>query len=685
MTATKLNVYLDETGTFNADAQRCAIGGYRAPRPVTHDEARQFWAAVLGEAPDDFHTTERSYEERARLVPAVITEMGRREWTPVIFEHLTRAFIVDNPTTYVYVFADGLTRLGRLATFEVAPPLTLDVLAACRSVPGADNVRVRMEPEIYARHLQERIEFERARAGARKSELSWDWRIAYASGTRDPRLWLSDFICNCWGALKKIPLPAREEFRAFVRPHTIAVFQADDHERIQLLLGRQEYGAALLDLLALSNGHSADPTLTATMIRTLAALDGRTLENALTVPLFRIEHDVERRHFDAAEKSLRKFEEPILDGLERALGDRVPELAWARAHALNLALTAANHRGAVIQAEAVLERLRPLRAELSSQFERLPQVLHSMLNEAVHLSNTYDFLASYRKMLRLGDELLDTAGFFCDLLGAASAVRADAVGKTFGTALQAAIHAARRDPSLYDEARRLSDRARPHFVRQDDRARQASYRCQLETDAGDLESALAWLRDALDIPDATLDDLVARAAQGSRFDLMHVARIWEAAARLGHDDLAARIQAAWDHAGIPHDPYWTRHEPHPQAVILWKWGAAQAYRGQRTAALARLDTAVAHLEAGDENITLRSIALGVRAERLALLVGERESYARDVRAFAARLEALTGPSMPEAQKAWFAPWSDRLGALRQPTDPARARAAWRSMAWDVPY
>lgn len=690
---THLHIYLDETGTFDKGDERCAIGGFSTPDPPTLDEMDAFWRAVLGELPDTFHATEQRDDAFAPVIARVLDEMARRGWTPVIFEHVTRAWIVDNATTYAYVMAEGLVRLGRLASHDATPPAELRVHAAWRTLPSADGSHLhRMQPDEYTTRINERIAFERVRASAHADELKWTWTIDFGSATRDRFLWLADALCSGWRRQYRLPSEVGCKVREKLAPHTFSVLQSDDEERVLLLLGRQEYGLAILDLLSLAQ---TQPTprlqsiIRPRVIDRLVKLDARTLAAALTIPLFWGDENVEARAAQMAEKALRLYEEQILDELEKRLpASRRIEIDAIRAQAVVLALTSANHRGAVTWAESLLERLRPLRNRLSRYFEQLPVVIESHFHEAVHRTNIYDFETARVNMQHLGNELQGLVEIFETVIDEGHGdIRSDAVGRALGTALQAAFKSARRQPSLFAEARDLSDQALRQFAFETDRRRQLGYRCQLETDSGDLDAALQALRDLLSLDEAaTLRQVVARAHDEGWFEVMHVARLWEAAARTAHGDLADGLQDAWAAAGLADHSHWNVPAPHPQGVILWKWGAALGYGGSLKRAIDRLTLAVRHLESEPDNVTLRTLALGARADRLAVMAEHEPNRCGSERNdFVAAWEKLVADAMPRSQRDWFSPWRRALDEIGRETDTTRQQKAWRRLAWEIPY
>ena len=508
---------------------------------------------------------------------------------------------------------------------------------------------------------------------------------------------LADLICSAWRRQSNLDPDAYATMAGLLKGRIYPVLQVDDLERIELLLAREEHGLALVDLLfLLADAPKATASHDASrkdVIARLACLEPQFLDAALQLPLNRIELELNMRKLETTEQLVKLLREEILRPLKEALSEeQARRLEWADAHALSLALAACNHRGAICKAESYLEELAPLRQQVASHFECLPLSMAISFNEAVHWSNTCDFVKCHQSMLRLGEEMSIASSLLLDAVRHDPVhAHSDAVGKALGTALQAAICRARRDPSLYPSARLLSERAFQEFDRDDDRRRQAGYRCQLEADAGNLDEARRWLGLSLNLEQPLdLQDIVHIAStQSSAFSLMHVAQLWEACARAKRSDLARDVELAWRSAGLEEDERWRRPDQHPLPLILWKWGSALAHSGHREEAEERLGGAIDWLERDPDNVTLHIVSLGARCDRIALICstdGLRcNRYRRSVRAVRDLVHNLIGPEQPASQRAYFACWIERLATLDTITDRTVSEETWRALAWDVPY
>jgi tetratricopeptide (TPR) repeat protein len=260
-------------------------------------------------------------------------------------------------------------------------------------------------------------------------------------------------------------------------------------------------------------------------------------------------------------------------------------------------------------------------------------------------------------------------------------LRSDVLGRALGTALQAAMMAGRRDPELYDVARRLSDRAMLEFESIADRQRQAGYRAQLETDAGCLPEAREYLASAMGLPPDTNLDELAGAARNNPFWVMHFARYWAAVATAKLPE-ADTLQTAFFRENLDQLSFWNS-ETHPVHVVCWKSGVALAALGERARARVLLDRAIQLAEKVPDALTIRTIGMGAQVDRLALLLemGERNALRTASEKIQSTLQAIAGPSAPEALRVYFAPWLQRLEAALAAADGHKLR----ELAADVPY
>lgn len=689
------HLYLDESGNFKA-GERSFIGGLWAEAEITAEEARAFWAELLGEPlRGTFHAKDYA-GDRDRLLVRAVEAWQRRGWRAVVFDHVSQQTVVDNPTTYVHVFAEGITKFARMRTAGRKEPLQLKLLAANRVVPREDQPDYvdRMAPGLYVSRLEERVDLEKIRVPAPPVGGQWDWSLSFASATSDPRLMMADLFCNGWYGLSKRHEGTRRAVTEFLGTEVHQALRADDVERIRLHLERGEPSLALLDLFAHLSLSRQQPVWLQKcqdqVMAHLAGLSAQARDAALEAALDAIFRELEgRRNLSEAERMIEVWRQKILAPLRQACSpDEARRLAWAEVEALGHALAACNHQGALGRAEQHLQLLAPLRPLMAARFERLPLALNIRIMEAVHRMNAYDFVPARDSMRHLADTLFDLLGLMGELEpvegSEAGAVRSDLLGRALGTGLQAAFMAARRDPGGFEEARALSVRALREFERSDDLGRQLGYRAQLETDAGDLAEALSHLARSIGLPAEARPADIAMRALGAPFTAMHLARLWEAATRLGDLELARELQGAWQGSGLDRDPCWQEPAQHPAHVVLWKVGTALGRSGQIVKGRSLLDRSIKACEATTAHATIRTIGLAVQCDRMGLILRSQDAgmLRQAQETLRATMKAVFHAGQPESLRSYFAHWPQRVEELIQ----GRAEPKqWSELAWEVPY
>lgn len=690
MTSSTYFLYLDETGSFEPSA-RSAIGGIYATAPISRAEAETWWEEVLGHPRGEvFHANEHT-GDLSRLLSKAIDAWQSRSWNPLILEHVTRGQIVDNATTYVHVFADGILKVAHKLAQKAGKDFSLQVLAANRSLPvspGSD-IKERMHRDLYESRLKERIAVETVRGPVRPKDPKWSYSLAFASATQDPCLMMADLACYAWHGGKRLSPEVQNKWQEFLGEGHYKSLRSDDDERVQRLREHGAHGAALMEILALLANARQHPVwllaLRDAIVGDLAEFDAGTRDTAIEAVMSRLRYEIDmRRNFELGETLLEAWRKYLVAPLKAALpAPSQAEIVWVEGQTLCFELAVANHRGAVSRAEQIVQEVSPLSVVLAGRFERLHLALMIRILEAVHLMNIYAFGRSQKLMTDLAQTLDNLLSLMGELTPGAdlATLRSDVLGRALGTALQAATMAARRDPTLYDLARTLSERALPEFESLQDRKRQWGYRAQLETDAGRWAEAREYLALSIGLPvEATLSELVA-AAKEQPFSLMHLARYWAAVAgKLPAE--AEELRAAFLREGIEKLPLWEAGA-HPAQVVFWKYGAALAVLGERKRALVHLDRAIQLAEARPGDLTVRTIGLGAQAERLALLLEqeERNALRSAILKLRSTSQAMLESGAPEPLQNYFAAWPRRIeaglaeGSIEQ----------LRHLALDIPY
>jgi tetratricopeptide (TPR) repeat protein len=659
---------------------------------VTVAEAETWWAEVLGHPRvEPFHANEFAGDIDAIIARAIVAWRARG-WTPFIVEHATQQQIVDNATTYVHVFAEGVTKFARRRALASGTSVSLELLVANRSLPvspGSD-VKERMSRDLYEQRLRERIAVEEVRTPTRSREPTWRYVMNFASAMHDSRLMMADLACFAWNRDRRMPAGVLHAWQAFLEGHAFVALRSSDDERIRHLVERGAHGVALQELLAVMSSFETQPAwlvrLRDFVVPEVSTLDFQSFDAALAPVISRIRYEVEvRRDFDVSRRLLSAWRKHLVPALSASLPDAERgRLDWLLGETLALELSAANHRGHVARAEQVLRELEPFRGRLAGRFERLPLALHIRVIEAVHRANIYDHEGAYREMEALSGTLDSLLSILAELAPDAElgSLRSDLLGRALGTALQAAMMAGRRNRMMFDVARTLSDRALGEFEATADRRRQHGYRAQLETDSGALELARGHLAESLGLQPGAQWMEMCRVAREQPFGVMHLARLWAALAAAGSTSEASDLREAFLTNDLARLPAWDSGM-HPAPVVFWKAGAALAALGDLVAARPYLDRSIRLSEGDAEALTVRTIGLAAQLERMAVLLhlGEGNALRTATEQLSVTLKAVTAPTAPDSMRTYFGGWR---AAVTRAVDE-RDAAALRKLECDVPY
>lgn len=689
-TASECFLYIDETGDFEP-GHLSAIGGLWADQAISPEAVAACWEEILGHPlREPLHANKHSDEEIARWLMKALSAWKQRQWQPFMIVHQSRQSVVDNPTTYVNVMADGLAKFARQQASRYEKSFCLRLTLANRVVPenkAASQVR-KIPADFYEVRLAERISIERIRSPFRRGEASWDYAAHFASALEDKRLMLADLLCNAWYRRNRFPAEVANALEEALGGFTYPAFTSDGEAQISADIERGEYGLALLNLFALIPQEGPLPIelqrKRAELVELVAQLDSDLRDSLLQMVLNRIEDEIkQRRPLHVTESLVRLFREHVLKPIcEKCSAEESTRLAWADASALRLALQTANYRGALRRAEVYLKELDQLVPRLYQRFERIPLALKIRFFEASYWVNSYDFAHTADEMRRLAQLLRSLFELMGELGESGDSLKAGLLGEALGSAMDALIKAARRNPEHFEEARSFSEKALQEFEHPNDLRRQEGMRSLLETDAGNPALGAYWLSRAVGLGDETASfEAIAQACAQNPFNQMHYVRLWEATARLGGLALAEEMKAAWKKAGLAEDSLWNDPADYPQQIILWKWGAALGYMGELAIANTLIQKAIRSSEADPENTTIRTLGLGAQCDRIAfLLKTEQWGAARKATEWVDELlSKLLDPQQPAALRKYFADWPNlTLEAGKQPD-------RWHQLAWDIPY
>lgn len=192
------------------------------------------------------------------------------------------------------------------------------------------------------------------------------------------------------------------------------------------------------------------------------------------------------------------------------------------------------------------------------------------------------------------------------------------LGKALGTRLQIRTFQLRRNPKLYEMCKKDSDDAIKEFNDIEDKERQYLYRVQLETEHGDYNEVLRYLKMALELPaEASMKAMCCEIENRSEFYLCAYVRLMSESA--GKRDLSEEMYLDLSRTSCIQDVDKKDRLYHPYEIILWKYACYCAKNGMANAASKYYEKAVnACCETDD--ITLNVIGMGILFEEHAFII-----------------------------------------------------------------
>jgi tetratricopeptide (TPR) repeat protein len=326
----------------------------------------------------------------------------------------------------------------------------------------------------------------------------------------------------------------------------------------------------------------------------------------------------------------------------------VPEesstLDWFEYSLHRWALTAANHRGALIKAATEVQAMKHLEPSLATQWERAPLLMEGFIVQAVHQMDCFDFEHASSQIKLITESLKSHSKLLNEHLitNLPNQIHFDLRGKALGTLVQSETLAYLTEPnsSRLAQARAYSDEAIAEFSSAYDRVRQYQYRCQLETVAGNFDEARQYLSRSLspnELPDLehtqianAIENLAdTRWIQG--FALLHWLRLGAAIGLNGSESDRQGIWYALDNSNLL-DSYWCERKnlEYPVHSILRYVALIQAVRGNWDQALLALNKLHEIDPISSEYLVLGTILLAAQTEIAALLWEKDQKLAQDL-------------------------------------------------------
>jgi hypothetical protein len=671
------DLFLDESGTFTETSTDPAeqatslqqqrrfpsqLAGLLAPRgDLTAGKARQVLDLALRGANLTPSSRVHAYELPRHAYDAVIRgaveRIGQRGWQSVRLVNREQVRYGDRIATYTHLVAELVLRVCQRKWMEGAGRLSLRLHAARVVVGEGPNGEILLlDRQEYLRRIREYLAFAAVRRGLARASGAWRVEeLHLRSGKDDAEMQLCDLLSHA----------SHDDFRP-CQPETAAALRAafglydfnlaflELIERVDQQLSGDALGLAVVSLAERFCGEAMSEELQAAArdrlaeTRTrLAGLGAPARDQHLALVAGWLEQTIEvRRAVELGYRMSTWLLDEVAAPLTAALagGPEAGSLEWFIYALHTWALTAANHRGALRDAQQHARHMQELLPALAGQWEQATLLMRGLVAHGVHLTDCFEHDAASARMEVAAKYYSELGSLFHAALPEVfpDRVRSDLYGRVLGTWLQSEVLAGlcRADPARLDRARGLSERAIDEFPAEADRERQYQYRSQLETAAGRFSTARGYLARSLRLKDDSHEALAAAiAALGEQsvvaegFAQLHWFRLGvtacldgdeaEGGAFLDAVEKARALEWRWGRVDGPAD--------YPAHGILRRVAVLRALRGEAQPALDALRR-LAHVFSGKQadRFVLQTVRLAAHAETAVALGPARGKHVDQV-------------------------------------------------------
>lgn len=620
-------LYLDESGNFEADSNLkespSLVGGL-----LSYDkEIDRSFAANLLEG-KQVHSCVIPYYEYGTFAIGILKKLELHGCDMVIFENKERLEVVDGDTTYLNIISEGIIQLLQLLITEHGT-VKLNVIVAVRRAINREEYKSNyiINKTEYVKRLQEKIII----GLARQSNLSITkdhWSLSFASARKDARLMLADVVCHSWFRKNKKFDPLQKEIinSIYKDKFLFSVFPDELDKIFQRMLTRGNLGEAIYEVYVTSEEKSI-ANYTSQIALRLNNLNEYSKEIQLQTTFSKIMNLV---YVDDWNQNL------IFETIHRLKKYFLKELELKSISSAKffmdiylLSFTIATHRGDILQAEEEIENCKTVLPTLVNKWESFDYYFLYQIRKGIHLINKYELTSCIELMDDL-EKSIDNTFSLTPLADGFNNVcinmKSDIKGKILGNRLQARFRLIKNDIKQLKMARCDSDRAMKEFTRQIDINRQYQYRSRIEYETGNYNEALAWLFKSFQTEPSNdynciLTNLIATTdKQVVGYSLMHYVCIMAEACTNGEESISNNMYHSLDKLRINEYLLKNKNDVHPFEIIYWKLGTLLMVQGSTKEAIEKYRLAETICDSNSRNLTLKAISLGIKAEKVALLI-----------------------------------------------------------------
>lgn len=591
-----------------------------------------------------FHANQLSAATVNALIQQLIPELKERDWQPVRLVNKEEiSYGTRRETIYTNMVAELVLRIIEERAKHSEQRTSIHFTGAQFA-----HRKGAIIPKIdYKQQIQSYLGFAALRRGLTEEQLKWNLLSVHLFDAKvTPELQICDLLSYASYENYKRCSPQ-------IKPRLQAAFDVFDQTmKTRDLLGRvdeliegeeQAFGIALIRLVESlyhsdDSGHSRESTINRLnhIIDRLIQIGARGRNAHLMFLISWLDQLIGQQRlletgYSVAHLLLNNLEQPLRTRLESINQEKT--IDWFSYAVRRWALTSANHRGALLDAERECQAMQQLQESLAQQWEQVPLLTDGFIVQAVHQADCFDFRQAGKRLELIADSLKVQSQILQNFMsgGNAQPIHFDVRAKALGTLIQCLTLAGLDNASDLQRARSASDEAINEFISLQDKARQFQYRCHLETVAKDFVTARRFLMKALrplqepaDISHQGLAHAIRRLETEDgfnfRFTLMHWLRI---GAKAGLAEDSAEFNSftkAFGSAPFNSSDWCTgKIEDWPAHLILRFIAIVQALSGQTEASITSLQKLDEITPNDGKHLTLSTITLAAYAEATAIL------------------------------------------------------------------
>jgi hypothetical protein len=682
------DLYLDESGDFteaptspspqpqlkaNSKKFPSQIAGLLVPREDIKADAENilqaFKSAAHLPATKTIHATEIFGYDYYLLVETVLRGIQEHpKWQAVRLVNEEKVPYGGKIPNYTNIVAELVLRIAqKQSKLNQHARVKIRLVCARYMFERQAGVKSAIKEEEYLKRIHEYLGFAAVRRGIPKERLNWEVdELILDSARIRPELQICDVLSNAshgkgntFTKLKGQPKLVRMLTESFGEYNQTMVVE-DFLDRVDVLIKEYSYGLALITLvehLIDSEGGSNDNIELRNrakqrldkILDCLVRVGVRGRDPQLAVLVSWLDQIIGQQRLPEKGYELAIWlQKYIALPLRQKFTNNVPEasstLDWFEYSLHRWALTAANHRGALIKATTEVQAMKKLEPSLARQWERAPLLMEGFIVQAVHQMDCFDFENASAQMKLIAESLKSHSKLLNEHLikNLPNQIHFDLRAKALGTLVQSETLACLTEAnfSRLNQTRAYSDEAIAEFSNAYDRVRQYQYRCQLETVVGNFNEARQYLSRSLslnELPDLAhtqIADAIENLAdtrwiQG--FALLHWLRLGAAIGLYGKESDRQDVWHALDNSHLL-DSYWCegKNLEYPVHSILRYVALIQAIRGNWDQALTALNNLREIDPISSEYLVLGTILLAAQTEIAALLWEKDQKLAQNL-------------------------------------------------------